>query len=48
MLSGNGIRVFVPGNVVIRVGWMGKSTNQLWGGWGCDRDGVWRGTGVVV
>ena len=40
MLSGSGIRVFVLGNMGL--GWVGKSTNQ---GWGCGRDGVWRGMG---
>ena len=29
----------------IRVGWVGKSTNQ---GWGCGSDGVWRGRGGGV
>ncbi|KAK2194169.1 hypothetical protein NP493_2g18052 [Ridgeia piscesae] len=48
MLSGSGIRVFVLGNM--RLGWGGWGKVQVndGGGWGCGRDGVWRGTGVVV
>ena len=46
VLSGSAIRVL--GNVGL--GWDGWGKVQVndGGGWGCDRDGVWRGTGVVV
>ncbi|KAK2186755.1 hypothetical protein NP493_190g05005 [Ridgeia piscesae] len=48
MLSGSGIRIFVLGNM--RLGWGGWGKVQVndGGGCGCGRDGVWRGTGVVV
>ncbi|KAK2176930.1 hypothetical protein NP493_630g00066 [Ridgeia piscesae] len=48
MLPGSGIRVFVLGNMVL--GWDGWGKVQVndGGGRGCGRDGVWRGTEVVV
>ena len=48
MLSGSGIRVFVLG--IMGLGWCGWGKVQVndGGGWGCGRDGVWRGTGAVV
>ena len=47
MLSGSGIRVFLFGNMGL--GWGGWGKVQFNDGerWGCGRDGVWRGTGVV-
>ena len=48
MLSGSGIKVFVLRNVGLWWdGWGNVQVNDR-GGWGCGRDGVWRGTGVVV
>ena len=47
MLSGSGIRVFVLGNMGLGWGGWGKVQVNDGGGWGCGRDGVWRGTGVV-
>ena len=48
MLSGNGIRVFVPGNMGLGWGGWGKIQVSDWGGWGCGRDRVWRGQGWCV
>ena len=48
MLSGSGIRVFVLGSVGLGWGGWGKVQVSDGGGWRCGRDGVWRGTGVVV
>ena len=43
MLSGSGIRVFVLGTMGL--GWVGWGKVQVSDG---GRDGVWRGTGVVL
>ncbi|KAK2187029.1 hypothetical protein NP493_180g03030 [Ridgeia piscesae] len=48
VLSGCGIRIFVLGNMGLGWGGWGKVQVNDGGGWGCGRDGVWRGTGVVV
>ena len=48
MLSGSGIRVFVLGNMGLEWGGWGKVQVNDGGGWGCGRDEVWRGTGMVV
>ena len=48
MLSGSGIRVFVLGNKGLGWGGWGKVQVNDGGGWGCGRDGVWRGTGLVL
>ena len=45
MLSGSGIREFVLGNMGLGWGGWGKIQVNDGGGWGCGRDGVWRGTG---
>ena len=48
MLSGSGIRVSALGNMALVWGGWGKVQVNDGGGWGCGRDGVWMGTGVVV